>query len=584
MMPRLNASRVRQSLVPLTAMTVVSLLSGAAQANDVPSVIDERQPTLTPPVQDTLEQQGEGGAEISLPGAAGAIGPETQVPVERVQIRGGSVFELDALSAPLQPLVGQRVSVERLVEAVEAISRRYQDAGYPLSYAYLPSNNFQNGTLTVVVVEGYIARTEIAVEDTAVAQRVRRLAERMREERPLTRATFERYTALIERIPGASLAVKAPVPRTPSGATTLRVEQRDSDRIDAGLTLGGGDKNDTQAVGNLALHSHTRYAETLSFAYLMPVDNEDTFYAAQYRQELGTDGLRLTMSAQRFEGDEEDPVLVSGRPYEVDQEKTRDRYRLGLDYPLLLERNRRWSVEANVEHLDETADYRYRSDLGPGLRARQDLSYSTLELGTHYHQGNANRRLEARGELRQGVDLGEARTTTEIRNVVNGVSVAANGQEELEYTRVELNGRWLEALTPNWRLSTRVAGFWSDDRLPAPERGQYGAGRFARGYDDGEAEGERGYAGEIELRYRHALGASWASHVSPYLVMDGAHTEFNDSDLEYDLASVAGGVELSRGSMYRLGLEYAYPVGDLPAEDASREGRVNARLSWDFGG
>lgn len=583
-MPGLGNKMVRGSAAPLTLVSIVSLFFVGVQADDLPSVIDERQPTMTPPVKDILERQREGGPEVSLPAAEEGVGPESQVLVSQVQIRGGSVFDLNTLSAPLQPLVGQRVAVSRLVEAVKQITRRYQEEGYPLSYAYLPGNNFQNGTLTVVVVEGYIARTEIAVEDPAVAQRVGRLADRMRKERPLTRATFERYTALIERIPGARLAVRAPVPRTPSGATTLRVEQRDSDRIDAGLTLGGGDKNDTQAVGNLAFHSHTPYAETLSFAYLVPVDNDDTFYAAQYRQELGTDGLRLTMSAQRFEGNEDEPVLMSGLPYEVEQKKTRERYRLGLDYPLMLERRRRWSVEANLEHLDETADYHYRSDLWPNLRGRQDLRYSTLELGTHYLQGNADRRLEARGEVRQGIDFGDALTTTEIRNLNNGVSGATNGQEDLEYTRVELNGRWLEALTPSWRLTMRVAGFWSKDRLPAPERGQYGASRFARAYDDGEAEGERGYAGEIELRYRHSLSSGWVSHLEPYLAMDGAHTEFNDSNLEYDLASVATGFELSNNSLYRLSIEYAYPIGDRPAEDASREGRVNARLSWDFGG
>lgn len=560
------------------------LAASAATANDEPpAIIDERRPTLSPPIEDALER-GPQSVDVELPGTLDRLDAETRVPVSGVRIQGGSIFDLETLSDSLQPLVGQRVAVNRLVEAVETITRRYQDAGYPLSYAYLPSNNFHEGLVTVVVVEGYIARTEIAVEDAAVARRVERLAARMRQERPLSRETFERYTALIERIPGARLAVRAPVPRTPSGATTLRVEQRDSDRIDAGLTLGGGDKDDSQVIGNLALHSHTPYAETLSLAYLMPVDNDDTFHAAQYRQELGTDGLRLNMSAQRFEGDEEDPALVEGRPYEVTKKKERDRYRLGLDYPLLLERRRRWNLEANVEHLDETADYRYRSDLGPELQGRQELRYSTLELGTHYRQGNADRRLEASAELRQGIDLGANRTTTEIRNVANGASLAADGQEELEYTRFGLQGRWLEALTPNWRLSMRVAGFWSEDALPAPERGTYGGGRFARAYDDGEAKGERGYAGEIELRYRQALGASWASHLEPYLAMDGAHTEFNDSDLEYDLASVASGVELSHGARYRLGIEYAYPLGDRPVEDASREGRINARLSWDFGG
>ncbi|WP_240724572.1 ShlB/FhaC/HecB family hemolysin secretion/activation protein [Halomonas borealis] len=364
----------------------------------------------------------------------------------------------------------------------------------------------------------------------------------------------------------------------------MRVEQRESDRIDAGLTLGGGDKNDTQVIGNLALHSHTPYAETLSFAYLMPVDNDDTFYAAQYRQELGTDGLRLTMSAQRFEGDEEETAVVGGLPYEVAQEKERDRYRLGFDYPLVLERHRLWNIAANIEHLNETADYRYRSDIGPDLVARQELRYSTLELGTRYRQGSADRRLEASAEVRQGIDLGASRTTSRVRNVVNGFQGEGIGTEELKFTRFALQGRWLEALTPSLRLSMRMTGFWSEDDLPAPEHGQYGASRFARGYDDGEAEGERGYAGEVELRYRHALASSWASHVAPYLVVDGAHTEFNGNELEYDLASVATGFELSHGDVYRLGLEYAYPIGDRPVEDASREGRINARLSWDFGG
>lgn len=580
----LAEERVVFKLFALAVISTCSMSSAQVQADVLPSLIDERQPTLTPPVQDELERQRQVEVGVSLPDANGDIGPDTRVSVSRIQIRGGSVFDLDTLSAPLQPLVGKRVRVAQLIEAAEQITRRYQDAGFPLSYAYLPSNNFQNGSVTVVVVEGYIARTEIAVEDAAVAQRVQRLAARMRQERPLSRETFERYTALIERIPGARLAVKAPVPRTPSGATTLRVEQRDSDRVDAGLTLGGGDKDDTQMLGTLALHSFTPYAESLSFAYLMPVDNDDTFYAAQYSQELGTDGLRLTMSAQRFEGDEDEAGFVQGLPYEVAQEKERNRYRLGVDYPLVLERRRSWNIEANLEHLDETADYQVDVS-GQTMRTIQDhLRYSTLELGTRYRQGTAQRRLEARAEVRQGVDLGASRTTREEHDI-GGASEEIDGPEELDYTRLELQGSWLEALTPSWRLSMRVAGFWSEDALPSPERGRYGASRYARAYDSGEAEGERGYAGDIELRYRHALAStSWISHLEPYLVMDGAHAEFNDSDLEVDLASVATGVELSRGSVYRLGLEYAYPIGDRPVEDDSREGRVNARLSWDFGG
>ncbi|XKE44038.1 ShlB/FhaC/HecB family hemolysin secretion/activation protein [Halomonas organivorans] len=532
---------------------------------------------MTPPVRDLLDRREEAGAGVSLPDVAESLDRDTRVPVSRIQVRGGSVFALEDLSAPLQPLLGQTVPLARLVEAVEGITRRYQQAGYPLSYAYLPRRNFQGGTVTVIVVEGYIARSEIAVQDAAVAMRVERLVERIKAERPLSRDTFERYTALIERIPGASLAVKAPVPRTPSGATTLRVEQRDSDRVDGGVALEGGSEDELRLLANLAFRSHTPHAEALSFASLLPVDTDDTFHALAYRQALGTDGWRLKLSAQRFESDEESP-LPEDAEIRVQEDKVRDRFRLAVDYPLLLDRQRRWTLEAGLDHLDERVDYAFRRPGQGTVTADQALRFSTLELASGYRTSDEGRRLEGRVEWRQGVDLGASRNRLSLGDA------SVIGDEELRFTRLALEGRWLEALSPSWRLSLRVAGFWSDDDLPMAEHGRYGGRRFGRAYADGQAEGERGYAGELELRYRHALQTTWVTRLEPYLVLDGAQTAFTDADAEHELASVAGGIEVRDGGHYRLGIEYAYPVGERPEDDPERHGRLNARLSWDFSG
>lgn len=572
---RWNA-RWRPGLPVMAAMLAWPL--PAAWGSDVPAIVDERRPTLSPPIRDLLERQREGGAEVQLPGSSEALRPDTRLALARFRIRGGSVFDLETLSAPLRPLVGQDVTLSRLIEAVEQVTRRYQAAGFPLSYAYLPSNNFHDGTVTVVIVEGYIARREIAVRDAAVARRVERLIARMQQERPLTRATFERYTALIERIPGARLSVRAPVPRTPSGATTLRVEQRGSDRVDAGVSLEGGSEDEVRLLANLDFRSHTPQAESLSFASLLPVDTDDVFHALAYRQELGTDGLRLKLSAQRFEGEDDTPLPQDAR-IDVHEDKSRDRFRLGLDYPVWLERRRRWDLEATLEQLDETVDYRYEGAGRTLLTARQELRYSTLELASRFRLASERRRLAGRLEVRQGVDLGAN------RNDVNVGDTASVGDEDLAFTRLELQGRWLEAPSPRWRLSLRLAGFWSEDDLPPAERGRYGGRRFGRAYADGEAEGERGYAGELELRYRHRLtAAAWLSHLEPYLVVDGAHTAFTEGDTEHDLASVASGVEFRHADHYRLGVEYAYPIGDRPEDDVRRQGRLNARLSWHFGG
>lgn len=561
---------------PLLAITAAGLMSLAvtSHASDSPSLVDERQPTQVPGLEQMREaSERRSATQVSLPQVAGAISRETQVPVAHLDFRGGTVFELDDLASGMSPMLGQRVTVGELIDAVEAITRRYQDAGYPLSYAYLPDNNFRNGVVTVVVVEGYIARTEIDIDKASVASRVQRLAERIVDERPLTRSTFERYTALMERIPGAQLAINAPVPRTPSGGTTLRVEERGMRALDGGLSLQGGDEDDIQLLANLTLQSNTRYAERLSLAALVPVDSDDEFYAAEYQQELGTDGLRLSLAGSRFETEEPTGVSLLGNE-KTREEKVTERYRVGLDYPLHLSRQFQWFVGGQVDHHHQRSLFIEEEQ---ALLERR-LNFSALELNTRLQRASQERILEWRGDLRQGVDLGGN------RNRLSSAFASVNQPEDLHFTRLGSQARWVERLGARWRLTSRVAGFWSNDTLPSPEQGNYGGNRFGRGYGDSQAEGDYGVAGEIELRYLQPVASDWVGSVEPYLLIDGARTRFNERDTEHEIASAVAGFELSQGSLYRLGIEYAQPIGDRDLDTDSRDGRINARISWNLGG
>ncbi|MGY6563489.1 MAG: ShlB/FhaC/HecB family hemolysin secretion/activation protein [Halomonadaceae bacterium] len=578
-MPSTRSNRVLPFYAGLILLSWGPFHLGQSHASDLPALIDDRQPTLSPPLQEVREQQLRSTTRVELPVSPGELDRDMRIPVEHVNIVGGSVFDLESLAVDLVPMVGHEVRLGDLIDAVEAITKRYQKADYPLSYAYLPTNNFVDGTVTVVVVEGHIVRNEILITNAAVAARVERLANRMHGERPLTRATFERYTALIDRIPGAQLAISAPVPRTPSGGTTLRVEERDTRRIQAGLSVDGGNEDDFLVLGNLSLQANTPYGEKLSFAALMPVDNDNEFYAVEYQQQLGSDGLRITLGANRFDSSDNEPLLLLGQELDVHESKVRNRFRAAADYPLLLRRTRLWEVGMAVDHHNERADYDIRLD-GELLRhTRQNLRYSAIELNTTYRIGDEQRLLEIRGDLRQGVDLGAN------RNEIHAEEQLVASDESLHFTRSGVQARWAEQLTPNWRLSTRLAGFWSDDRLPMAERGNYGGSRFGRAYPDGQAEGDKGYAGEVELRYLHSLkGKAWLTRIEPYVLVDAARTEFNQHDIQSELISAVGGVELSNLANYRLGVEYAHPMGDRDQESGRRSGRINARITWQFGG
>ncbi|MFP4639596.1 MAG: ShlB/FhaC/HecB family hemolysin secretion/activation protein [Guyparkeria sp.] len=562
----------------LLASLILALTLSTASAQVVPQMVDERHPALSKEQQEEREDAGrDTGSTVTLPKGVEGSDDGSSIEVSSVRFQGGSVFALEELAEDFEPMIGKNVSAERISEAIDRITRQYQDAGYPLSYAYLAQEGLDQGVLTVVLVEGYVARTEIEVSDGPVKKRVEALAERIIDERPLTRETFERYTALMSRIPGVQVKVNAPVPRTPNGATTLRVVEQSVRRIEPALSMSGDEIDDYQMLGSVALQANTPYAEKLSVASLVPIDDDDSFYSVEYEQSVGTDGWRLDGSASRYETEEVGTLPIAGG-IRLDQAKTATRYRLGGDFPISLFHRHQWTVDG---HLDQVKE-RTRTDIGDSLRLEQDLAYSAIELGTGVKRSFDSRLLDLRLEVRQGVDLGNNRQDAHLENGSSRRDLEP--AEDLQFTRFALQGLWREIIGESFQVDVRTEGFWSNDALPAPERGNYGGTRFGRAYSSGQAEGDYGVAGEIVLRYKHSLDNGWVRQVEPYVALDGARTRFNDRDIENDLASAAAGVAIARGRTYRLSVEYAVPVGDRDIETDSRDGRVNATFRWSLGG
>ena len=549
------------------------------QAAGLPSLVDERHPAQPASAPESREErQRESGARVTLPDASDADRRAREVPVAHIRFHGGTVFELDDLARELRPMVGRRVTVGELADAVERITRRYQEAGYPLSFAYLPADNFQDGIVTVVLVEGFVAQTELEIAREPVRRRVDRLAEQVVGERPLTRATFERYTALMGRIPGAELSVNAPVPRTPGGATTLRVEEQRTRWVTPGLTIEGDDVDDFRLLASLAFQSTTRYADQLALAALLPVDDDEAFYAAEYSQELGADGWRVSVAASRYDTEDADDLFSDGDGA-VRESRVADRYRIGLEYPLVLSARLLWAAGIEVGHHREQSQVDYDGQ----LELDRHLHFSAAGLDTRLMTGRDGRIVELRADVRRGVDLGDNRN--DWRLVSTEGEAWFEQPEELEFLRFGLGARWVQPLGATWRFSARADGFWSGDALPSPERGNYGGtARFGRGYSDNQAQGDYGAAGEVELRYVHGLQTRWLRSLEPYVVVDGARTRYQEREVEHELASAALGLELARGRAYRLRVEYARPVADRDAGSGQRDGRVNVRLAWDLSG
>ena len=141
--------------------------------------------------------------QVPEPGAAQAqpLTMGTRVTIKNVQIEGGTIYPLNQLAALYQPLLGHETSLADWIEATRSITRRYQQDGYLLSYAFLPQQDFNKGVARVVLVEGYIKDYQLQGDAGRVKGLLDKLVAKLQAERPLTRKTFERYTMLMSAFP-----------------------------------------------------------------------------------------------------------------------------------------------------------------------------------------------------------------------------------------------------------------------------------------------------------------------------------------------------------------------------------------------
>ena len=91
--------------------------------------------------------------ELPKPAAAQARPLEmgTRLTIRKLQIEGGTIYPLPELGAVYKPLLGHEITLAELIEATRQITKRYQDDGYLLSYAFLPQQNFDQGLVRVVL-------------------------------------------------------------------------------------------------------------------------------------------------------------------------------------------------------------------------------------------------------------------------------------------------------------------------------------------------------------------------------------------------------------------------------------------------
>ncbi|WP_339448822.1 ShlB/FhaC/HecB family hemolysin secretion/activation protein [Pseudomonas sp. EA_5y_Pfl2_R50] len=542
--------------------------SSAALADTLPSFLNSNETLRNLPVPNlpadayrpnaTPVQVPEAGATAAQP-----LMMSTKVNLKTVQIEGGTIYPLNELAELYKPLIGQQTSLAELIEATRNITRRYQQDGYLLSYAFLPQQNFDDGVARVVLVEGYVRDVQMQGDIGRVKGLIEEMAAKIQAERPLTRKTFERYTTLMSRLPGVTIQAQVPPPGTTDGATTL-IAQASRKPFTSTLSTTEDNRNGTQALLGVSSNSQTSMGEQLTLSGLFPPgDDQEHYYRLDYSQFLNAEGAQLNLSASRYRADPDTEVLVNGGG-RLSTHRENDRYSIGFSLPLIAASNELLTVGSRLYAVDDKTRY-------DGINFPFSTEFRTdvraLAFEGDWRRANERQLRILSAGVYQGFDSMGAHTN------YDGL--------DLDFFRVRLSGVQSDKFLDNWQGVLSAALYWSDDTLPDSERAVFGGQNFGRGYPDDQASGDKGWGVAYEVNYSFNRDGNWVRILQPYVVLDRSRSWFNQLPVQANnLSSAAIGLRFGDAKYYNIALEAAKAMSDEALDTFNRRPRYSISFSY----
>lgn len=95
------------------------------------------------------------------------------------QIAGVKALPFDLVAAQFAPLVNRDTTVAELLATADKVTQMYRERGYPLSFAFIPAQNFDKNIVVVTVVEGYVKTVKVEGNPGSGAARLQAIAEQL---------------------------------------------------------------------------------------------------------------------------------------------------------------------------------------------------------------------------------------------------------------------------------------------------------------------------------------------------------------------------------------------------------------------
>ncbi|WP_322009473.1 ShlB/FhaC/HecB family hemolysin secretion/activation protein [Paraburkholderia sp. J12] len=486
------------------------------------------------------------------------------------RVEGVKSIPFEEVAQRFAALANHDITIGQLIETADGVTKLYQSRGYALSFAFVPAQDFANGVVRIVVVEGYVADVKITGKPGALEDKIRAIAAHIVDDRPLRTATFQRYINVLGLLPGLKVSANVPPPTNTDGATTLELDaQHKPVDLSTGIDF---NHPGVQGLITATENGLTPFGEQLSISALLPKGRDNaTYIAAHAAVPIASDGLMAKVDASHYRGN---PVDNPGLPSYIERTVISDKLTGSLSYPMLLSNTRSLIGTASVYAAHDEDSYHNTIN---GAQYGERSQVRVLQLQADYTDVQPGQVRKASFTVAKAFNVLGASKSTDT----NIPGLVVQNPVSLNFVRTDAS----VSQTNDWPLGfgTAVAatGQFSPVTLPTSEQISFGAGRFAQGYEPGEASGDSGWGFSLEVNHPFKLGHVWLQTLTPYVSFDMARVYLHaGTPSPARLSSASIGFRVSDGKYYSLDLSVAKALADAPVESPSRSPRVNATFSY----
>lgn len=459
------------------------------------------------------------------------LGARPDVTISEIQFVGAGVPANVAKAA--QRFVGRQASAETLTRLAAAMTKAYERSSVALFTLVIPEQDLSSGIVKVASAEGHVTSVVVAGEaEGGAAPLVQKMVAPLPQQRPLSRARFERILGNIEDIPGLDVKSTLQTSGEPGGVSLgMNLDQKKP-------TIGLGYTSRTSQFVRDGIFEATargysllRAGDETSINGAASVNFKSLKYLAlSHDTPISAGGTRLALSA----------AALATRPVGLNTKGEAWSGGLSVRHPIIRGSRRNLLAGASLDYLNS------RNALFGSLIAAETTWISNGYLLFRLNEEKTV--LATRIGASQGLNIFDAQVDPAV------------GERGFRYAEASIEAN--RAIGKKAVLRAAALGRWTEDRLPAAQRLSIGGQTFGRAFDDGLVNGDRGYAAFSEFAFRPLASGKVASS-EIYGFADYARVTLLARPLNpatsFKLGSWGGGLRLAYSDKVAIGVEAAKP-------------------------